>query len=164
LSEKALTKSEQREKALSALDYALMREFDMERPEILYSEHGKPYFKDSDVKFSYSHCNYGVTCAVSKNEIGVDIERIREIKPAVIKRVCCDNELRLIKSNTDFLKIWVQKEAYAKFTGRGFAEGLKSIDTTVLQNSHVLEHREFFIGVYSNAIAATPQLVLISPP
>lgn len=44
-----------------------------------YGIHGKPYLKEyQDVYFNFSHCSQGVVCAVSINDIGVDIETIDE--------------------------------------------------------------------------------------
>jgi len=146
--EKTLSRGEQTSAALELLDFALMREFVELRGEIIRSEYGKPYFKDSDIFFSYSHCKNAVACAVSKSEIGVDIELIREVKPAVIKRVCCENELKIIKNAEDFIKIWTMKEAFAKFTGRGFAQGFKSVDTTVTRGLRAVGAGDYYAAVY----------------
>jgi len=141
--------------ALFLLDYALMREFSLSLAdfEIIRGERGKPYFRDSDVYFNYSHCSHcktAVACVVAKSEVGVDIEsieRVREVSPAVIKRVCCDNELKIIKNAEDFIRIWTIKEAYAKFTGRGFAEGFKSIDTTVIRGVYSEKIEGYYVAV-----------------
>jgi 4'-phosphopantetheinyl transferase len=154
ISDTPLEKSHQRKLALYLLDYALYREYSIKKGEIVTGEHGKPYFKDSDVFFNYSHCKYGVACAVVKGkQVGVDIERITEVKPAVVKRVCCDNELKAIEAGENFIKIWVQKEAYSKFTGKGFAEGFKNIDTTdktVFPPEFVFRRGNLYIAYYTS--------------
>jgi phosphopantetheinyl transferase len=132
---------------------------------IAYGEHGKPYFKDSDIYFNYSHCKYGAACIVANQEIGVDIQELRTVKPSVIKRVCCDNEIKLIKTDEDFIKIWTMKEAYAKFTGKGFAEGFKSIDTTTFPEKCSYRVGNMLISWYcENPTDAELQLVEVSPP
>jgi len=155
--------------ALKLLDYALEQEFNIKkRPEILRGEHGKPYFADCDIKFNYSHCKYGVACAVSDCEIGVDIQEIRKIKPSVIQRVCCDNELEIIKNDEDFIRIWTLKEAYSKYTGKGFAERFKSIDTTKFSPECVFKVGagvslpSLYIACYATGV--TPQLVQVELP
>ena len=149
--------------ALKLLDYALEQEYSIKnRPEISRGKHGKPYFKNSDIYFNYSHCKYGVACAVSDSEVGVDIQEIRSVKPSVIQRVCCDNELEIIKTDEDFIRIWTLKEAYAKFTGKGFAEGFKSIDTTSFPNGLAFICGECYIACY--AIGVKPQLVQVELP
>jgi len=148
-----LVKSEQSALALELLDFALTREYGekLENHQIVRSEYGKPYFKNSDIFFSCSHCKTAAACAVSKSEIGVDIEPVREVRRAVIKRVCLENELLIIDKSADpaekFIEIWTKKEAYAKFTGRGFAEGFGSIDTI---NSRIVTAKR--IGAYYAAV------------
>jgi len=118
-------KTTQRMNALRLLDLAVPN-----KPEIVLGEHGKPYFINSEIHFSYSHCEYGVACGIHTAPIGVDIQEIRAVRPQVLRRVCNDKEIESIKTDEDFIRIWTMKEAYAKFTGKGLAEGFKSIDTT----------------------------------
>jgi len=172
-----LLKSEQRNFALRLLDYALKHEFGVEQglalvSEIVRTEQGKPYFKNADTKFNYSHCKYGVACIVAQHEVGVDIQEIKSVKPALIKRVCCNNEIEVIQNeeakgfvNEAFIKIWVQKEAYSKFTGRGFAENFKSIDTTKFPSGLAIRHKNLYIAAYhKNINDVTPQLVQAELP
>ncbi|MCL2036052.1 MAG: 4'-phosphopantetheinyl transferase superfamily protein [Oscillospiraceae bacterium] len=153
-------KSKQREAVLGLLDYALMRDFGVKRSdfgEFVYGEHGKPYFAKQEpinpgICFSYSHCKYGIACAVARREIGVDIQNIqqtRKTRPALIERVCCADEISLIKTEADFTRIWVLKEAFAKFTGKGFSQGFKGIDTTVFPPELVHRHGNLFVACYA---------------
>jgi 4'-phosphopantetheinyl transferase len=170
--EKPLDKSQQRELALGLLEYALEKEFNVKACDlggIVYARHGKPYFKNSDIFFNYSHCKYAAVCAVALEEVGVDVQEIKTVKPSVIKRVCCDNELRVIKTDEDFIKTWVLKEAYAKFTAKGICMGLQSIDTTMLPDELVINQGDLYIACYSRRLNEFPtsltlQSVLISPP
>ncbi|MCL2755315.1 MAG: 4'-phosphopantetheinyl transferase superfamily protein [Oscillospiraceae bacterium] len=162
-----LTQAQQRELALYLLDHALEREFKVKRGEIIYGEHGKPYFKDLPVRFNYSHCKYGAACIVADDEVGVDIESTdRFTQGKIIKKVCCDNELTAIEQGAQFIEIWVQKEAYAKFTGKGFAEGFKTIDTTTFPKELVFKQGDLYIACYFEPVScsSTPQLVQVLPP
>jgi len=153
------------------LDYAVEQEFGVKCGERRFGKYGKPYFENSDIFFNYSHCGYGVACVVAKEEVGIDIEHIKTVRPAVIERVCCENELLLIGKKTDkvgktvydcenFKRIWVMKEAYAKFTGKGFAERLESIDTTKLPKKCSFKVDNCYIGFYCESInEVTPELV-----
>jgi phosphopantetheinyl transferase len=151
VSEHVLGRVALRELALGLLDYALMQEFGVtQRPEILRTARGKPYFADSDIHFSYSHCDYAAACCVHSAPVGVDIQPLSAPKPAVIRRVCCGNEV--METPEDFTRAWVRKEAYSKFTGRGLAEGFNTIDTADERKfppHNVFRHGEFFIAVYS---------------
>ena len=150
-SKQPLEKSHQRELSLKLLDHALEAELGVKSGDfkILRNKYGKPYFADSDIHFNYSHCKYGTACAVCHSPVGIDIQEIKTVRPSVIKRVCCACELDLIKTDEDFIRIWAQKEAYAKFTGKGLAEGFKSIDTTKLFGSCVFKCGEIYIACHS---------------
>jgi phosphopantetheinyl transferase len=159
VSETPLGKSRQRELALGLLERGLTEagavigtETGTEIGEILRGEFGKPYLANSDICFNYAHCEYGVACAVGSSEVGVDIQEIRAVSPAVVRRVCCAGEIREIESggNSDFIKIWVQKEAYAKFTGRGLAEGFARIDTSSFPPERVFRQGNVWIAYYTS--------------
>jgi 4'-phosphopantetheinyl transferase len=169
VSETPLDKSSQRELALKLLDYALEQEYGVKCGEITRNEYGKPYFSPkspistseaelSDIHFNYSHCKYGVACVVAKEEVGVDIQEIKAVNPLVIKRVCCANELEMLKKedacsiHDRFIKIWAQKEAYAKFTGKGFAEGFRQIDTTAFPPELVFKRGNMYIACYAKTL------------
>lgn len=69
---------------------------------------GKPFFPGlPSVHFSISHTPGGVLVGLSEAEIGVDIERARQIHPRLLARLGCADE-------AEFLKSWVRREAQAK--------------------------------------------------
>ena len=98
-----------------------------------YNEHGKPYFSDSDIKFSLSHCKTSVAAAVSEYEIGIDIFDKREINESLAPRICSEEELNRFSASADkqlFLsRLWCEKESLAKLDGSGFTKGFKIYDT-----------------------------------
>ena len=79
---------------------------------------GKPYLRDFDLNISLTHSGEYVGCVVSNKPVGIDIEEIREIRTAVISRVCSSEELEyLIQNNlSDFFTLWTLKESYIKAT------------------------------------------------
>lgn len=92
------------------------------------SGHGKPYAKGLNVHFSISHSGDYVACAVSDKEIGIDIEKIREINPEISKRFACESELEYIKTHPNGLfEIWTLKEAYFKCIGTGLGTDIKDV-------------------------------------
>ena len=148
LFEEKTDKASQHRLALSLLDYALQKDFGKSRGTFRYGEHGKPYFEDLDLFMNYSHCEYGVACAVGESEVGVDICEVRKVRPAVIKRVCCDNELGTVRNDEDFIRVWVMKEAFAKFTGRGLSQGFATVDTSAFPAGMVCRDGNVFVGCY----------------
>ena len=94
-----------------------------------YGTNGKPYLLGrEDLFFSLSHSGKYVVCAVAECEIGVDIEPVSPIRPAVVRR--CFNEAEQAWIGEDaarFTRLWTMKEAYMKLTGTGLSVPAKSI-------------------------------------
>ena len=93
-------------------------------PEIFFKEFGKPYFKDyPDIHFNISHCGKAVACLLSKEEVGVDVEEIKEFDRELAEFVCSPHEFKKVLESEDpevaFISLWTRKESYFKFTGKG---------------------------------------------
>ena len=87
-------------------------------------ENNKPKFKYSDIKFSISHSDCWVVVAFSKNEIGVDIEKIKQRDyKALAERM--NFELKE-DSLSDFYRCWTLFEAEYKLQQK--AKSVKTID------------------------------------
>ncbi len=115
--------------------------------EICRTEKGKPYFKDIPVEFSVSHTDDLWVCLVSdgKDPVGVDIQKVKETsQQRVAERYFTDDEKAdLLETGKEgFFKIWVRKEAYAKYTGRGLTKELAEISTL---NAREVEFMDFDI-------------------
>lgn len=136
---------------------------DLSAQKILYETNGKPYIENSNIYFSISHCNDMVAIFVSNNRNGVDIEQIREIKDAVIKRVCSINEYSYITRSKDinknFIKLWTLKESFAKADGRGLGLGLNNITFDLTYNKIISNQQATFnLHEFGNFIAATCEI------
>lgn len=99
---------------------------------LFYNKKGKPYIIGyENIHFNLSHSGDLVVCAVSTDEIGVDIEKIRPVKEQVINKVCCFDELKFLDNSSDktseFIRIWTAKEAFVKRSGDGLKGDLKII-------------------------------------
>ena len=97
--------------------------------DIKYNEYGKPYIRD--IYFNISHSNDYVLVAISKRQIGVDIEKIRNVDETLINYICTDKEKNYVLGSDDINKslfiIFCLKEAYYKMIGTGIAN-LKDIE------------------------------------
>ena len=69
-----------------------------------FSEKGKPYLKDSFVRFSLSHTDGMGVIAVSDTEIGVDIEKIIAEKTVSVEKICDKFYLQNLEFKTKKLK------------------------------------------------------------
>lgn len=111
------------EELLSVLDPKV------EEPRYRYGKNGKPYLADHAFLFNLSHSGDYVFCGVSKQEIGVDIQKIQgECRMRLAKRFFAVSECQALEACGDeeqrrriFFRMWVRKEAYGKLTGRGIA-------------------------------------------
>ncbi len=95
------------------------------------NEHGKPYLKDLPCHFNISHSGDFVVCAISENEIGIDIEKIRPIDFKIANRVFNETELNFLFTEPNenqkdvFFSLWTEKEAILKCIGTGFQGNTK---------------------------------------
>lgn len=120
---------------LSILAYNLLNEMLYEHTSTTLNDcninenaHGKPYFTNSGIHFNISHSYNAVMCAVSDSQTGVDVERIGEIKPLILKKCFSADEAALISSNTDFYMLWTLKESYVKALGEGISKRLYEVN------------------------------------
>lgn len=110
--------------------------------------YGKPYLKDSTLQFSQSHTRGALCAAFSENgEIGVDIERRdRRVNEVMYKRVLSDEERFRATSDADFIRFWVQKEAFLKRLGVGISRDLRGVNSPELPDTTVIDCGDLFIG------------------
>ncbi len=98
---------------------------------IEYLESGKPVAPNVFVSISHS-CGKCAVC-VSRKQVGIDIEKIRDRDfEKTVERTFGEKEKEYYysaKSSAAFYEIWTRKEAHAKITGDGIKEIIKGTDT-----------------------------------
>lgn len=108
------------------LEYAL-REFGLAQKDlkIEYGKNGKPKFAERpEIHFNLSHARDYAALAISKEEVGVDIEQIREGKRKIAQRFFSSEEKKVLQeqwSDSVFTKIWTRKESLVKACGTGLS-------------------------------------------
>lgn len=117
---------------------------------------GKPYLIGSELQFSISHTAGAVCAAFSdEGEVGVDIERRdRRVTQRLYDRVLSDREKPLVNSGEDFVRLWVQKEAFLKRLGTGIASSMQGADTTLLADTALFECGEYLIGASGKGVGS----------
>jgi 4'-phosphopantetheinyl transferase len=105
-------------------------DFDLGR--VHFPRGGKPYC-DLSIDFNISHSKAMVICALSRGaKIGVDTERLREIRIEAFQRFLNPNERAWVGSDgRRFLALWTQKEAVVK--GRG-VDGISSLRKVIIED------------------------------
>jgi 4'-phosphopantetheinyl transferase len=105
-----------------------------------YSETGKPSIKGQSLKFNLSHSGeYGYYAIAHNRELGVDIEKIRNINDLTLiaKRFFSGVENAALLHLSDdkkvpaFYHVWTQKEAFVKALGTGLSFPLANFDVSV---------------------------------
>ena len=111
--------------------------------------YGKPYLKNSNVFFSLSHTAGAIVAAFCDGEeIGADVERKnRPVNERMYPRVLSDEEQKTVKSSEDFLRLWVQKEAFLKRLGVGITRDLRTISPETLPDTAALDCGDFLVGI-----------------
>lgn len=109
------------------LDTGLKKIYNICEKNMVYSteKNKKPYFKNApEIHFNISHSETMVAVAFSKNEIGIDIEKIKDTDLKIAKRFFTDSEYNhILKANNskEFYRLWTLKESFMKVTGLGFS-------------------------------------------
>ena len=113
-----------------------------EKPCFCYNEHGKPLLSPplEGIHFSLSHCRKAVGCVVDEKPCGLDIETLHTPKESRIRYTMNDEEVRAIQDSAHpevaFIRLWTQKEAVLKLSGKGLAGGIKDALTN-LPTQHI---------------------------
>ena len=133
---------------------------EIDKIEYICNESGKPYIKDSNLYFSLSHSNGIVALTVSKEEIGLDIELIKDVKDTLARRIMNDLEYSTYQSlNKEskkiyFFEVWTSKEAYIKKLGTSITltPSNISIEEDVLLKKINISSNEYMIAL-TNAMS-----------
>ena len=121
--------------------------------QLCYNEHGKPFFEHGPF-FSLSHSRRFAMLAVSKEEIGIDIEMNRDINEGIMKRCFTDEEAEFARMSTEnYLRIWTAKEAVLKLLGTGFSFSPKGFSVLPFDEEHEINcvKMRFFCGELKGA-------------
>ncbi len=122
------------------LIYGLRKFYNVDYNDIVINlnDEGKPYINNRDfdyIKYNISHSYDYVICAFSDKEIGVDIEKIREININIINKFATSNEIKYILSNKKqilnrLFTIYALKESYFKMLGTNL-NNIQNIEFTI---------------------------------
>lgn len=110
---------------------------------LTYNKYQKPYLKNNDIYFNISHSGEYVICAISKDEVGCDIEYIKDIDMKIANKFFYENEYKTIlnsnKQLETFYRIWTLKESFMKNLGLGFNIELNSFEIVLSNNPVVIQ-------------------------
>ncbi len=118
----------------------LLQELGLDDPIVHRAENGRPYVQGAPYHISIAHSGDLVVCAADTVPIGIDVEKIRPVKPGLIARVCVPQEAEYVgQDEARFFEIWTAKEAWFKKQGTGITD-LQSVNTLELERTHFILH------------------------
>lgn len=111
---------------------------------------GKPYFENAKVYFNISHSGNFVVMAVSRWNIGIDVQRMKLVRNRVAEKNFLPKECEYINEFEDdqikqqrFCEIWTIKEAYLKNIGIGLRKPLNSFEVDLSEETpKIVDHDE----------------------
>lgn len=115
-------------------------------PQFRYNEYGAPWIEGGPF-ISISHCKSAIAVAVGRNPIGIDVESIRKLDDALIRKTMNQQEQASIFASAspelEFIRYWTRKEAYVKMKATGIIDDMHAILTDTSQvNWHEISNRE----------------------
>ena len=125
----------------------------------LQNKYGKPYLKSHpDYFYNISHTQNAFVVAISSKDVGVDIERVRNVDIHIAERFFTKNEIAYVTMlsygmNERFFEVWTQKEAFTKFKGKGLTIPLNSFDvfeTYISRKLKTIKTHNYIISVCNN--------------
>lgn len=128
------------------LEYALQKRgytleadiWNKKQVHVVRGDYGKPYFADlKELYFNLSHSGIYAAAVFAEGEVGIDIERIRSVRPALVhrffteKEAGCLEKIRLERNeefDLSFTRLWTRKESYIKAVGEGLRLSLATFE------------------------------------
>lgn len=96
-----------------------------------YKESGAPYLTESEQCISISHSSAFVAVAISRHNIGIDLENPLRLRPQTVQRILQKQELSLLNEE-HLAHLWTAKEAAFK----AFADkGIQTLSDIYLTHS-----------------------------
>lgn len=137
--------------------YLICNKYHLQNSELRFTKnkHGKPYLlNNKNVFYNISHTNNAFVVALSKEKIGVDIEKIRNIDLKIANRFFTELEQKYILSSDyktkAFFELWTKKEAFLKYKGYGLSKPLYSFctfDNSIRPMINGLMFKDYYISL-----------------
>lgn len=129
----------------------LAKILNLENYKIIYNNYKKPFLKSKDklINFNISHDKDLVILIYDENNpIGIDIIDTNKELKYYQSEYFTNNENKNIITKDLFYKIWLMKESYSKYLGKGLHSNLKNIDFLhIINNLYYNDIKFKFINI-----------------
>lgn len=113
---------------------------------LLVTDYGKPYLiGEKSVNFNLSHSGNWVVCAVDKQPVGIDIEKIEAHVDLNLAAMFFSRQefadicsVHVFEQAARFFRIWTHKESYMKAVGTGLYMPLQSFTIDISDDSQTV--------------------------
>jgi len=122
--------------------------YEINKEDFIYNDYQKPYLKNNKYYFNISHTKDKIIICIDNQEVGIDIEQLRNYNQGVTKKIFTLAEQEYCRNNDlKFTEIFIKKESYAKYLGTGLGEYLADIN--VLNNPliKIIMYQDYYIAV-----------------
>lgn len=107
---------------------------------------GQPVLADRSDFISIAHCDDYVVCAANDKPIGIDIEKIKPVRPGMAEKICTAEELQYVQDDAErFFEVWTAKEAWFKMQGTGITN-FQAVNTLTLPRK-VFRQSQYIIQI-----------------
>ena len=124
----------------------MLNHFNIDLDEIIIDDKGKPYFKNSNIHFNYSHSKNYIACVISNYEVGIDIEE----KSRIISDDISNKYLNGVEDYNDRLIQWIKKESYSKLKGLGLQIGFNNLKFDSNCKNLLTSEDEYICSIFCN--------------
>lgn len=132
----------------SMLCDCVLRQYGRSLSDVKRGAHGKPYV-EGEPYFNLSHSGEYVVMAVGDRPVGIDVEKKKDLSPAVAKAFLNPEELDYVTTGSELsvLNLWCRKEAFLKCLGYGWDKA-NANRTSVLEQRILFEQEAYSFGEY----------------
>jgi len=141
------------DKVNNIVSFLLLKQYCQENgyeTEITYGNDGKPYIQNNPFFFNISHSDGIVAVAFDNDEVGMDIEKIKDVDQDIAGILYSDIEKEkystLLTESKTFYKAWVMKESYTKMLGKGLYIEFKDLTLNLEEDNSTIN--EYNINSY----------------
>ena len=134
------------------LEYIVLDQYKLSIFDVKRDNNNKPFIENCSYKFNISHKGRYVCLAISKFEVGIDIEVFKKVNIGIAKKLFTNKEVEYIKNSEDMNKslitIWSVKESVTKCVGTPKDILFNSFEVDLSSNFVLINDKKIYYKIY----------------